>query len=89
MELFPLIAIAAVAAGVAVFAVRWWTWRPIVKRRVLVQTDSDVSFDGILMSRRGQLLILADVTVRTESQARVDGLVVVERSRVIFVQRVA
>lgn len=63
-----------------------WSWRLVTKRRVFVQTDSGVSFDGVLMSRRGQLLYLADVTVRAPDSARADGLVVVDRSRVLWIQ---
>ena len=37
---------------------RWWTWKPVIKQRVLVQTDFDVTFSGVILSRRGQLLVL-------------------------------
>jgi len=72
--------------GVAVL-VRWWTWRPVTKRRVLVQTDADVSFAGVVLSRRGPLLVLADVTVRTGQHSTVaDGTVVIDRARVLWMQ---
>lgn len=63
-----------------------WSWRRVTKRRVFVQTDAGVSFDGVLMSRRGPLLYLADVTVRAPDSARADGMVVIERSRVLWIQ---
>lgn len=76
----------AVAALIAL-AVRWWTWRPLIKRRAVVQLDDGTAFDGVVMSRRGPLLVLADVTVRIAGNAqRIDGPVVVERTRVVFVQ---
>lgn len=83
-----VVAVASLAALVAAFAgVSWWTWRPLVRRRVVVQMDDGTSFDGVAMSRRGPLLVLDDVTVRiTGGSQRVDGRVVVERSRVVFVQ---
>ena len=78
-----MLALAAAAAA----AVRWWTWRPMVKRRAVVQLDDGTAFDGVVMSRRGPLLVLADVTVRVAGNAqRIDGPVVVERTRVVFVQ---
>jgi len=52
-----------------------------------VQLDDGTAFDGVVMSRRGPLLVLADVTVRIAGNAqRIDGPVVVERTRVVFVQ---
>lgn len=83
--LFVILALVVGAAG-AVVAVRSWTWRPVLRRRVLVQTDAEVTFEGVVMQRRGPLLVLADVTVRTTDQARADGLVVIERSRVLWIQ---
>ena len=82
-----LIAASLVLALAAAVAVRWWTWRPVVKRRAVVQLDDGTAFDGVVMSRRGPLLVLADVTVRVAGNAqRIDGPVVVERTRVVFVQ---
>lgn len=75
---------ALVAAGVAI---RWWTWRPLERRRAVVQLDDGTSFDGILTSRRGPLLVLSDVTARVPGGSqRIDGTVVIERPRVVFVQ---
>lgn len=82
-----ILAAVAVVAVVVAFVVRWWTWRPLVARRAFVQTDADVSFDGIVVARRGQLIVLADVTVHAAGTAqRVDGRVVIERARVQWVQ---
>ena len=87
--MLPVVAAAAslaVLAG-AWLAVSWWTWRPLVRRRVVVQLDDGSSFDGVAMSRRGPLLVLDDVTVRVAgSSQRIDGRVVVERTRVVFIQ---
>ena len=84
-----LIAGAALAVLIlsAAVAVRWWTWRPVVKQRVVVQLDDGTSFEGVVMSRRGPLLVLADATVRVPGgEQRIDGSVVLERPRVVFVQ---
>lgn len=76
----------AVAALIAL-AVRWWTWRPLVARRSVVQLDDGTSFDGVVLSRRGPLLVLADVTARFPGgQQAIDGTVIIERPRVLFVQ---
>lgn len=76
----------AVLAG-AWLAVAWWTWRPMVRRRVVVQLEDGSSFEGVAMSRRGPLLVLDDVTVRVGGGSqRIDGRVIVERTRVVFVQ---
>ena len=87
MLLFAVGASALVATIAAVLAVRWWTWRPLVRRRVVVSVG-DVAFDGLVMSRRGTLLVLADVTVRIAGSdgQRIDGGVVLERARVDWVQ---
>lgn len=82
-----LLAVAGALAGGLAMAARWWTWRPLERRRVVVQLDDGTSFEGMAMSRRGPLLVLADVTARiTGGEQRIDGLVVVERARVVFVQ---
>lgn len=87
MEIIAIIAALAAAIVASLVAVRWWTWRPVTRRRVLVQTDAGVSFDALVLSKRGELLVLGDVTVRTgEASRRVDGRVVVERSRVQWMQ---
>ena len=87
--MLPVVAAAAslaVLAGVWL-AVSWWTWRPMVRRRVVVQLEDGSSFEGVAMSRRGPLLVLDDVTVRVGGGSqRIDGRVVVERTRVVFVQ---
>ena len=87
MLLLVVGASALVATIAAVLAVRWWTWRPLVRRRVVVSVG-DVAFDGLVMSRRGPLLVLADVTVRIAGSdgQRIDGGVVLERARVDWVQ---
>lgn len=83
---YQLAAVLAVAVLSAV-ALRWWTWRPVVRRRVVVQLDDGTSFEGVAMSRRGPLLVLSDVTARIPGGSqRIDGTVVIERPRVVFVQ---
>lgn len=85
--MYVLLACLAVALVGIVAGVRWWTWRSVVKRRVVVQLDDGTSFEGVAMSRRGPLLVLNDVTARIPGGSqRLDGAVVVERPRVVFVQ---
>ncbi len=87
MEMILVAVSAMLAVSAAVAGVRWWTWRPVVKRRVLVATDSEVTFEGVAMSRRGPLLVLGDVTITVAGQSnRADGVVIVERSRVMWMQ---
>jgi len=84
-----LIALAAVlvVTVIALTVVSWWTWRPLVKRRAVVQLDDGTSFEGVVMSRRGPMLILADVTARIPGgEQHIDGTVIIERPRVVFVQ---
>lgn len=84
-----LITVAAIAVAVAIAAlagVRWWTWRPVVRKRVVVQT-SDAAFNGVVLSRRGPLLELGDVTVHTAGKSsKIDNTLIVERSRVEWIQ---
>lgn len=79
--------VAVVIPAAVVVALRWWTWRPVVAQRVMVQTDADVSFEGVIVSRRGPLLVLDDVTVWIGQAAnKADGQVVVDRARVTWMQ---
>lgn len=87
MELWLVVAALVALALVAVMAVRWWTWRPLAKRSVVVQLDDGTAFDGVAMSCRGPLLVLGSVTARFPGgEQRIDGTVVVERARVIYMQ---
>lgn len=67
----------------------WSRWP--VYDRVLVNLTDGSAIDGILLARRGDLLILADATLLTDSAepARLDGEVYVERSKVLFLQSAA
>lgn len=82
-----VIALTAALVIAAVLFVRWWTWRPVVKHRAVVQMVDGTAFDGAIMSRRGALLVMSDVTARIPGgEQRLDGQVVVERSRVAYMQ---
>lgn len=56
--------------------------------RVLVNLTDGSAIDGLLIDRRGTLLVLTDATLHTDSMepARLDGEIYVERSRVLFMQ---
>lgn len=86
-----LVAAVVVVLVAAVVAVRWWTWRPVIRRRVMVQIDTGQSFEGVVLSRRGPLLVLGHVKVHTEGvkgqvSTPADGRTVIERSRVMWIQ---
>jgi hypothetical protein len=86
--MWSLLVVAGVVVVVAaVFVVRWWVWSPLVRKRVVVQCDG-AAFNGVVMCRRGPLLVLDDVTVSDGSGhlRTLDGRLVVERSRVRWVQ---
>lgn len=57
-------------------------------RRVLVNTDDDRAFDGVLYARRGPLLVLKDARLIEAGAEPVplDGEVIIERPRVTFIQ---
>ena len=77
-----LIALIALLVGA-----RWWTWRPVIHQRVLVQLDSGLAIAGVVLSRRGPLLVLGDVTVHASKEpTRADGSAVIERRRVVWMQ---
>jgi hypothetical protein len=56
--------------------------------RVLVNLINGAAIDGVLIARRGPLLVLADATLLTESgePSAMDGQIYVERSQVLFMQ---
>lgn len=63
-------------------------FRALVRRRVVVNTDTGQAFDGILYAQRGPLLILRNATLHEPGAepARLDGEVVIEREHVEFIQ---
>lgn len=67
----------------------WSQWP--VYARVLVNLVDGSALDGVLVQRRGQLLVLADATLLTASHepTRLDGEVYVERAKVLFLQTAA
>lgn len=59
-----------------------------VYERVLVNLVDGAALDGLLVAKRGDLLVLADVTLHddTHEPVALDGDVYVERHRVRFLQ---
>ena len=86
--LAAVLVVIAVVLVLAVFGARRWVWRPLVAQRVIVQLDTDHAISGVLVERRGPLLILGDAMVHAPDQkpVRADGRSVIERSRVLWVQ---
>lgn len=88
-----ILVVAAIVAGV--LCVRSWTWRPVTCKRVMVQIDTGVTFEGVVVERRGPLLVLGDVTVHSPvagEKARADkadGRSVIERHRIVWIQVVS
>ena len=64
----------------------WSKW-PVFER-VLVNLIDGSAIEGLLIDRRGPLLVLSDATFMQDSSepAQLDGEVFVERSRVLFLQ---
>lgn len=62
-----------------------------VYERVLVNLIDGSAIDGLLIARRGELLVLSDATLLTDAHepAALDGDIYVERSRVLFLQTAA
>lgn len=84
MLILALLIVALLAAGVGL---RWWTWRPVIKKRVMVQIIDGPSIGGVCVSKRGPLLVLDDVTVHTGTEQRpADGQTVIDRSHVLWMQ---
>lgn len=59
-----------------------------VYQRVLANLDDDRAIDGILVARRGPLLVFADARLLTPGQPdqHMDGQIFIERGRVLFLQ---
>lgn len=64
----------------------WNRWP--IHHRVLVNLTDGSAISGLLIARRGPLLVLSDATLLTDSHepSRMDGQVFVERDRVLFIQ---
>lgn len=56
--------------------------------RVLVNLIDGSAIDGVLVARRGPLLVLSDATLLTASAepSRMDGEIYIERAQVLFLQ---
>lgn len=56
--------------------------------RVLVNLVDGSAIDGLLVGKRGPLLVLADAQLLTTASepARMDGQVFVERTQILFIQ---
>lgn len=65
----------------------WSRW-PIFDR-VLVNLTDGSAIDGILVDKRGPLLVLSDATLLTADHepSQMDGQVYLERTHVLFLQR--
>lgn len=85
-----VLVVVVVAVMAVVVSSRWWAWRRIVARRVLVQmVDGETAIVGVLLERRADLLVIANaqITLDGKQQPRpADGVLVVERGAVLFVQ---
>lgn len=64
----------------------WNRW-PVFER-VLINLVDGSAIEGLLIDRRGPLLVVSDATLLTDASepAQLDGEVYVERSRVLFLQ---
>lgn len=63
--------------------------RTALRRRVLVNLQTDKAFRGVLWAKRGPLLILKEAELFERGRpepVRMDGEVLVERANVDFVQ---
>jgi hypothetical protein len=83
-----VVLILLLGSAAAVVVARRWVWKPLVAQRVVVQLDTDHAVSGVLIERRGPLLILADAHVHGPDgqNVKADGRTVIERSRVLWVQ---
>jgi len=65
-----------------------WTHWPVYDR-VLVNLIDGSAFDGLLIEKRGPLLVLTDATLLTNDHepTPMDGRVYIERDRVLFIQQ--
>ncbi len=67
---------------------RWFAAWPI-DRRVVINMLDGRAFDGLLVDRRGDLLVLGRVSLMEPGNSTpvpIDGLIYVERSHVAFLQ---
>ena len=60
-----------------------------INDRVLVNLVDETAISGVLLRRRGPLLVLAHGHVHSPGQepTRADGLVYIERAKVLFIQK--
>jgi hypothetical protein len=61
-----------------------------IYERVLVNLTDGSAINGLLIARRGPLLVLSDATLLTAGMepAELDGEIYIERARVLFIQAV-
>jgi len=87
IAIITVLIIAATAAGSVGW--RWWQWKALRTTRVMVQLDDGPALSGLVESRRGDVLILIDVSVHAErATQRMDGKAVIHRGRIVWIQTV-
>lgn len=78
-------ALLVVAAGAGMLAAR--NWGQTVRKRVVVVLDTERTIEGVLLARRGPLLVLRDAQVLVDgAKVAADGEMIIERSRIEWVQ---
>lgn len=61
--------------------------RTLLTKQVLIQLDTDETFAGVMIAKRGPLLVLANVErISGAGRMPLDGQLVVERTRVAWTQ---
>lgn len=80
--------LSAIAAALLAATVRpLVSWQSLMRRRVVVVLDTERSIAGVLVRRRGGLLVLAQAsTSQGDRTVGFDGEVVVERARIQWMQ---
>jgi len=79
------LAVALVLTGLWV----WWQRRVDIRHNVIVNCEDDLAFSGVLVSRRGNTLVMAQVMFdngQGDQAVSVDGMVYLDRRRVQFIQ---
>jgi hypothetical protein len=84
--LLSIVAVVLVVVGFALVGL-WWVWRPMVGRRGLIQLVDGSAVQGVVLARRGPLLVIADATIHHEGKSSpAAGQIVVDRGRVAWMQ---
>lgn len=89
MLIFSSVILAMLVLGVIWVLIERWRWSLVTSKRVWVHIG-ETSVSGVVISKRGPLLSLADAAIFANGQPQpIDGRLVIERCKIDWIQEIS